>query len=102
MLVITPRRAPRGCAEALSEQLLLTRFEFGEAQGTVGKLLTSAFQLSRQREPSEVSGPSTSTVISGGKLLRFGEITQSTDSRMYREYTWQRDTAGRQRVYRQY
>jgi hypothetical protein len=23
-------------------------------------------------------------------------------SRMYREYTWQRDTAGRQRVYRQY
>ena len=59
--------------EARSELLLFTRLELAAAQGTVGKLSTSAFRWCRQREPSEVSpaisngsyGPSRAAICGG-------------------------------------
>ena len=46
-------------SRALSKLQLVTRFEFEDAQGTVGKRSTSTFRWCRQREPPEASEPST-------------------------------------------
>ena len=78
--MITRQRAPRDCAEALSRLLLLTRFEFEDVQGTVGKRSTSALRWCRQREPSESSEPSTIDSDHSDRIIRRNRITQLTDT----------------------
>ena len=56
---ITALRAPRDRAGAEKEMLLVTWLDLADAQGIVGKRLRRAFCWRRQREPSELSEPST-------------------------------------------
>ena len=72
--------------EARSELLLFTRLELAAAQGTVGKLSTSAFRWCRQREPSEVS-PAISTVMDHVcKIVFLGKIPKLTDTPRQEEF----------------
>ena len=66
--------------EARSELLLFTRLELAAAQGTVGKLSTSAFRWRRQREPSEASLAIPTAMDHVGKIVFHGKIPKLTDT----------------------
>ena len=55
---ITAQRAPAALSRAQTELPFIFCSELADAQGTVGKLLTSPVLWHRQREPSEPSEPS--------------------------------------------
>ena len=75
--------------EARSELLLFTRLELAAAQGTVGKLSTSAFRWCRQREPSEVSPAISAVMDHVCKIVFLGKIPKLTDTRCLRSFaTW--------------